>query len=72
MERKVKIELEPDAAFGAFAVLSRFAQSGRLEARDECEKNGLIALSEHLDDELVERFRDEYKRFVADTSDEST
>jgi hypothetical protein len=63
--RTVKIELKKDEAFAAFAVLSRYAYDGRLEIRGAEEERAMKLLCEALDDELVERFRDDYKRFVA-------
>ena len=60
----VKIELKKEEAFAAFAVLARYAYDGKLEIRSAEEEKAVKLLCQVLDDELVESFRDDYKRFV--------
>ena len=64
MSRHIKIDLDKDAAFGAFAFLSRYAYRDRLEVRDESEKKALFDLCQSIDNELVETFREEYLALV--------
>ena len=62
---EVKFDLTKDEAFLALAVLSRFAyHHGPLEARTDAERQAMIALCQSIDDELVETFRDDCKKFV--------
>jgi hypothetical protein len=65
---EVKFDLTKDEAFLALGVLSRFAyRNGPLEARTDAERAAMIALCHSIDNELVETFRDDYKKFVERT-----
>ena len=69
MAHNITIQLDKNTAFGAFAVLSRFAYHGVLEVRGDKEKAALVDLCQTIDNELVEVFRDDYERFVERTKD---
>ncbi|MDB6029577.1 MAG: hypothetical protein JWM68_5800 [Verrucomicrobiales bacterium] len=67
---EIKFELTKDEAFSALAVLSRFAyDGGTLDARTDAERQAIIALCQSIDDELVESFRDDYKKFAEHRKD---
>ena len=63
--KKTTIEFSKEDAFAVLAILSRHLYKGNaLETRGEFERCALKALCESLDNELVETFRDEYKKFI--------
>ena len=60
----IKVELNKEEAFAVLAFLSRLVHEKKLELHDDAEREALRALCESIDDELVETFRDDYKKFV--------
>ena len=62
----VKITLPKKEAFTLLGVLARYAYDGKqLEVSSAREGQALKLLCEALDDELVERYREDYKKLVA-------
>lgn len=62
---EVKIVLPKKEAFEVFGFLARYVYDKKLQIVDEKEAEALRLLCQALDDELVERFRDDYKKVVA-------
>lgn len=65
MSSKVKLEFTKVEAFALLEVLARYVyDGGALVAENEIEIATIRTLCQSLDDELVEYFRSDYKRFA--------
>lgn len=68
---QIKFALTKDKAFAALAVLSRHVyRKEPFVARTETERQAIQELCQSIDDELLEAFRDDYKKFVKATRDD--
>jgi hypothetical protein len=65
MSSKVKLELTKEDSFVLLELLARYVHDGgALVAENEIEIATIRTLCQSLDDELVELFRTDYKKFV--------
>ena len=60
----IKIELNKENAFTVLAYLSRLLHKNKLEIPADAEHKALRVIYDCIDDELVETFREDYKKFV--------
>lgn len=67
MAKGIAVDLDKDQAFSLLGFLARHVYDGKPLQATDSEELALRDLCEALDNELVERFRDDYLKFVKHT-----